>query len=76
LTPTDVQTLVDHAPMPPGYELRVEPQRRHKYRSLWNVRVFKDGERVWGRAYYNVAAGIRAGQSDAWLRAIGLGDEA
>jgi hypothetical protein len=66
VTPDDVQTLVESAPLPRGYRLEVTPQREHRYRSLWNVRVFKDGERVHGRSYYNVAAGIRAAQAWAW----------
>jgi hypothetical protein len=69
MTPADVQTLVDHAPLPPGWEMRVEPQRRHKYRNLWSVRVFYDGERIYGVAVYNVAAGIRLAQKVAWTTA-------
>ena len=66
MTPADVDILVNNAPVPPGYRLEVEPQRRHKYRSLWSVRVYRDDQKVWGRAYYNPAAGIVAAQAVAW----------
>jgi hypothetical protein len=69
VTPADIATLVDAAPLPPGYTLQVEPQRKHLYRSLWSVRVFRDGERIWGRAYYNPALGIAAAQKVAWVSA-------
>lgn len=63
----DVAALVDAAPMPPGYVLKVEPQRTFKYRSLWRIRVLDEaGNRLWGRAYYNPAAGIVAAQATAW----------
>ena len=65
--------MIGSAPMPPGYSLEVTPQRKYKYRTLWNVRVFRDGpngelERVYGRAVYNIAAGIRMAQRWAWDR--------
>lgn len=66
MTPADIAVLVVAAPMPPGYRLSVTPQRQHKYRSLWSVRVMRDGERVFGRAYYNPAAGIVVAQAVAW----------
>lgn len=65
MTP-NIAALVDAAPMPPGYVLTVEPQRQFKYRSLWNVRVWRDGERVWGRAYYSIVYGIVGAQTAAW----------
>jgi hypothetical protein len=65
-TPDDVRVLAEHAPMPPGFTLTVEPQRRHLLRSLWAVRVFRDGERVWGRAVYSPAQGIVMAQRWAW----------
>jgi hypothetical protein len=58
--------VIGSAPMPPGYSLEVTPQRKYKYRNLWSVRVFKDGERVWGRAYYSPAHGVVAAQKWAW----------
>jgi hypothetical protein len=67
MTPTDVATLVESAPLPAGYRLEVTPQRRYKYRNLWSVRVFKDGDRVWGRAFYSPAHGIVAAQRWAWV---------
>jgi hypothetical protein len=66
MTPTDVATLVATAPMPPGYSLQIQPQRKHKHRNLWDIRVMRDGERVWGRAYYNPAVGIVVAQANAW----------
>jgi hypothetical protein len=69
VTPQDVDILVQAAPLPPGYSMTVEPQRKHKYRNLWSVRVFRDGERIWGRAYYNPALGIAAAQKVAWVSA-------
>jgi hypothetical protein len=69
MTPTDVATLIDHAPMPPGYELVVTEPRRYKYRSLWNVHVMYEGERIYGVRVYNLAAGIRMAQKAAWLTA-------
>lgn len=68
MTPTDVQTLVDAAPLPPGYTMTVTPQRKYAYRNLWDGRVFKDGVRVFGRAAYNPAALIRMCQQWAWDR--------
>jgi hypothetical protein len=69
MTPIDVATLVDTAPMPPGYSLEVTPQRKYKYRNLWSVQVLFEGERIYGVAVYNVAAGIRMAQKAAWLTA-------
>jgi hypothetical protein len=66
----DPTALLAEAPMPPGYKLSVRPQREHKYRSLWSVVVSDEsGSRIHGRAYYNLAAGIRAAQRWAWDRA-------
>ena len=64
-----IAVLVDAAPMPPGFSLFVTPQRTYKYRNLWSIVVMRDGERVHGRAYYNVAAGIVAAQRWAWATA-------
>jgi hypothetical protein len=69
VTPADVQTLVDAAPVPPGYSMRVEPRRKFKYRNLWFVGIAHDGEWLWHRNFYNVAAGIRMAQKAAWLTA-------
>ena len=66
-----VAAMVASAPMPPGYELSLTVQRPHLYRSLWNVRVLRDGERVWGRAYYSVARGIVDAQREAWAMSRG-----
>lgn len=64
---TDVTALIEAAPMPPGTTLVVTPQRVFRHRSLWNVRVLdEDGNRMWGRAYYNPAAGIVEAQRWAW----------
>jgi hypothetical protein len=67
--PIDLAALIEHAPMPPGYTLTAEPQRKHLLRSLWAVRVFLDGERVYGRSWYNPAQGIVAAQRWAWEQA-------
>ena len=67
MTPADVAALADATPMPPGYVLKVQPQRNHKYRSVWNVRILDEaGNRLWGRAYYNAAVGIVVAQANAW----------
>ena len=65
----DVTALLEAAPLPPGYRLDVRPQRKFKHRNLWNIRVLDEaGNRLYGRAYYNVAAGIVDAQRWAWLR--------
>lgn len=70
MTPEAVQELVAETPMPPGYRLAVEPQRQHKYRALWSVRVLDEaGNRLWGRAYYQVGAGVRQAHGWAWSQA-------
>lgn len=66
MTPTEVTALIEAAPLPRAYRLEVTVQRKHLLRSLWNVRVFRGDERVHGRSYYNVAAGILIAQRWAW----------
>ncbi len=66
MTQGDVDILVHNAPVPPGYRLEVTVQRKFLRRSLWNVRIFREDERVWGRAYYNPAVGIVKAQAVAW----------
>lgn len=66
MTPAAIAELVAAAPLPPGYSLQVTTQRKHPLRSLWNVRIFRGDERVWGRAAYNVAAVIVVAQATAW----------
>lgn len=66
----DLTALVAAAPLPPGYSLEVRPQRVHRLRCLWAVRVLDaDGRRLFGRAYYNVAAGIVEAQRWTWEQA-------
>lgn len=65
-TQEHVDVLVAAASMPPGYTLHVKPQRRFTNRSLWAVRVKKDGDRIWGRAFYNPAVGIAVALAVAW----------
>lgn len=65
-TQADVDELVAAASLPPGYSLQVKPQRRFANRSLWAVRVKKDGDRIWGRAFYNPAVGIAVAMAVAW----------
>jgi hypothetical protein len=71
MTPADVRTLIDHAPMPPGFELVVEPLRKFQYRNLWTVRVLYEGDRIFGRSAYpsSLPAAIRACQKVAWQTA-------
>lgn len=69
MTPEAVAELVAETPMPPGYRLAVAPQRKFRYRALWSVRVLRDGERVWGKAFYQVGAGIRMAHGWAWEQA-------
>ncbi len=64
--PTRYDESLPFPPLPPGYSLEIHPHRKFKYRSLWDVRIYKDGVRLWGRAYYNVPAGIREAQRWAW----------
>lgn len=66
MTPETVRELVAETSLPPGFTLDVHPQRQHRYRALWDIRVLRDGERVWGRAFYDVAAGIDAARREAW----------
>lgn len=61
-----VRLLVSTTPMPPGYSLVVRPQRKYAHRSLWAVQVRRDGERVWGRAFYQPTHGIVQAQRWAW----------
>ena len=70
-TPDDFQALVEAARVPDGYRITVKPQRRFANRSLWAVRVHRDGKRVFGRAFYNVAAGIVVAQAWAWADSRG-----
>ena len=66
MTPEAVQELVAETPMPPGYRLQVEPQRKFKYRALWAVQVWRGDEKVRGRAWYSVGAGVRDAHQWAW----------
>jgi hypothetical protein len=71
MTP-DITALVEAAPMPPGFTLSVTPQRKFKQRSLWAIRVLDaSGDRVFGRAVYNPAMGIRMAQAWAWAMSRG-----
>jgi hypothetical protein len=70
MTP-DINALIDAAPMPSGFTLSVTTQRKFKQRSLWNVRVWRDGHRVWGRALYSPALGIVMAQRWAWAMSRG-----
>ncbi len=68
MTPESVAELVAACPLPKGYEMRVEPQRKYQARNLWSVRIYKDGERVFGRAAYpsSLPAAVVTAQAVAW----------
>lgn len=70
MTPESIEELRAAAVLPPGYEMVVKPQRKFQDRNLWSIRIYKDGERVFGRAAYpsSLLAAVVAAQRWAWER--------
>ena len=68
MTPEHIEELRAAAVLPPGYEMVVKPQRKFQDRNLWSIRIYKDGERVFGRAAYpsSVPAAIVVAMAAAW----------